>query len=377
MRHEDYDELDRFLLFAEQLEEAQELLLAETVAKSRMAIILLDNLASILILNHARALFRASEESWWRETRRFSNRERAKIEQAFSRQVTLASSRPNGLPRSSEPMLDATGAAVFRVAHRYRNPIYHEDRHNPALLPVLGRLYLRAVCEAFARSEPEVGVSWVGIDRRVEPLRRFGIEPLASSTGGGAFWYSHVAAALTEPLTRDLPVALSAARRTLADDLVRRTQAAAQLLQDLLADGMKPDRIAFAIFWGEFWEAHGADDRLLDLDELRLGPLRATDRLDRQPLSDQDRESMAAADREYVDRIRKLQRDFEPSVTLDSLKTVPPAAERLARCRSLGSLLARYQDLDYELARLEDALDEVARGWDKMIQEEIDRARGK
>lgn len=190
-----YDDIDRFLLFAEQLEEVREMLLGDTVVKSRMAIILLDNLASILLLEHSRRLFEASEGSWWMKMKRFSAKERRRIEGDFSRQVTLAATDSDA-PSFTRPerLLDEGDAAILRIAHQYRNPIYHEDRHNPALLPVLGRLYLAAVARAFARSYPNAGVSFAGIERRVAPLKRFGIDPLgAGEFGRGTFKHGAVA----------------------------------------------------------------------------------------------------------------------------------------------------------------------------------------
>jgi hypothetical protein len=51
-----------------------------------------------------------------------------------------------------KPILDTHDSVVVRVAHHYRNPIYHQDRHNPTLIHPVGRLYAQAVGRAFIRS---------------------------------------------------------------------------------------------------------------------------------------------------------------------------------------------------------------------------------
>jgi hypothetical protein len=376
-----YDDIDRFLLFVEQLEEAREQLLAGTVVKSRMAIILLDNLASILLLADARGLFDASEGSWWMKMRRFPGKERRRIENDFSRQVTLAATDFDApIFARPERLLDDGDAATMRIAHQYRNPIYHEDRHNPALLPLLGRLYLAAVARAFAQSYPSMGVGFPGIEQRVAPLQRFGIDPLdVEEFGGRSFWHGAVAKALVPKLTADLQVDLAEARGVLADDLRLRTETARESLQDLLSDGMEPDRLLFIFRWSQFWEEHGADEGLLALDEERLGPLRADlkDGPRRAPISDSQRASMEEAEQRYIRRIRDLQHDFQPRVTLETLPKTEAAAGRLARARSMTALLQRYRDLDLDLNRFETCVDEAARAWDKLVQDEIDRRRGK
>jgi hypothetical protein len=376
-----YDDIDRFMLFVEQLEEAREALRVGTIVKSRMAIILLDNLASILLLSHARRLFDASEGSWWMKMRRFSAKERNRIENDFSRQVTLAAA-PSDAPRFAQPdqLLDPADAAILRIAHQYRNPIYHEDRHNPALLPVLGRLYLAAVARAFSRSYPSAGVGGSRIEERVAPLRRFGIDPLAQGEfGGGSFWHGAVAEALVPKLTAGLEVDLAEARTVLADDLRIRAQTARESLEHLLEDGLEPDRLLSIIRWSQFWDEHGADEELLALDEERLGPLR-TD-LAGPPcapsITEPERAAMDDAERRYLARLRELQDSFHPRVTLETLPRTEGAADRLVEAGSMMSLLQRYRDLDVDLTRFEDCVDEAVWAWDRMVQEQIDLMRGK
>jgi hypothetical protein len=243
-----------------------------------------------------------------------------------------------------------------------------------------GRLYLAAVARAFSRSYPQAGVGFAGIERRVAPLRRFGIDPLgASEFGHGSFWHGAVAKQLVPKLTAGLDVDLEEGRDVLSDDLRLRTETARQLLRHLMSDGLEPERLLFIFRWSQFWEEHGADEELLALDEERLGLLRVDlkDGPGIPPISESQRARMADAERRYIRRIHQLQRDHRPKVTLETLPKIEAAAERLAMARSMTALLQRYRGLDVELVRFEACVEEADRAWDKLVQDEIDRRRGK
>lgn len=165
----------------------------------------------------------------------------------------------------------------------------------------------------------------------------------------------------------------------LVEDLRLRTEMARSTLQHLLDDGLEPDRLLFIIRWSQFWEEHGADEELLALDEQRLGPPRSDleDESGVSPVTDTERASMKEAERGYLDRMLELQRNFSPRVTLDTLTKVKAAADRLTQAQSFTALLQRYRDLDVDLHRFELCVDEAAHAWDKLVQDEIDRLRGK
>lgn len=48
----------------------------------------------------------------------------------------------------------------------------------------------------------------------------------------------------------------------------------------------------------------------------------------------------------------------------------------LRQAKKIGSLLGRYRTLDMEVRVFEEALAEVAIGWDKHVQSEVDRSLG-
>jgi hypothetical protein len=147
----DPGDLSRFELFAEQLVLAAELVRGGGSARERLALVAIDNLAEVVLYRHMQFAFGASEDMGGRlAVRRFGQRERDRLRQDFDRRVTLALSEPQGIGAFAfpRPVLDEQDAAIFRVAHRYRNGLHHEDRANDALLDPLARLYLIAVGRA-------------------------------------------------------------------------------------------------------------------------------------------------------------------------------------------------------------------------------------
>jgi hypothetical protein len=120
-----------------------------------MALVATDNLAEVLLHHHVQLTFQASEDEGVLAVGRYDQRERDRLRNDFDRRVTLGQAEQTGVGAFAfpVPMLNDADATIFRVAHRYRNGVYHADRHNAALLDPLTRLYLAAVGRAWCRAQ--------------------------------------------------------------------------------------------------------------------------------------------------------------------------------------------------------------------------------
>ena len=331
----------------------------------------LDNLAEVLLHRHRQRCVDLSGEAGWGQSRRFTAKDLDKLRADFGARVALATVEQKFGWYTLPAILDSLDESIVRVAHAYRNRVYHADHHNPTLLPVLARAYLGAVGRAFVRSQPvNVGSS---ITPSATDLATFGYKPRPDSAFDGYFVPAEAAQTIVAHLLSALDVDLAEARRDLQLDLQERVAWIRAMVGSLLRDGMPPDRFAFAILWTEFWEKHGADDELAALDERRLAVMRvATDDTGRQ-----DRRAFEEAETAYTERIRHLQEGFVPSIDLSELDRYVRLADRLSSARSLGALFTRYHKLDESLEGIEDVLAGVAIGWDRWVQDESDRLRGK
>jgi hypothetical protein len=108
----------QFTLFVEQFAEAKRLLDSDSIARRRMALVAIANLAEMLLSRRIRALYRYAEETSFGPVRLFDRRERAKLNSDFGARVSVAQWAPTDglLSTILTPVLDALDAAIFRVA---------------------------------------------------------------------------------------------------------------------------------------------------------------------------------------------------------------------------------------------------------------------
>jgi hypothetical protein len=371
-----YDAIDRFIVLVEQLDLAAELVAAGSLAKARMALVAADNLAELLLNRQARAVFESSEGSHWIRRRRYGSKERERILGDFKRKVALALRPADGpIWRSVEPILDEGDAALMRVAHRYRNGVYHEDRHNETLLAPLSALYLQAVGRAFCRGYRPGSAVGGGLRDRVTPLERWGYKLIDQQARPETFEFRAAAEQVVARICDPMEVRLRELTALLEEDLLLRNSQVRRRAELLLQDGMAPERLDFVIVWSQFWEAHGADETAQRLDERgrRLSDLlREAEEDSRQEIEGELGEVEAAR----IARWHELQEGFKAEVSTETTEEIARLAPRLGQASTAASMLERYERLDNRLRALEEAVGEAESAWGEMIDRAAAAARG-
>jgi hypothetical protein len=367
----DYDAIDRFVTFAEQLDVAADLVQADTLPKARMALVAVDNLADLLLHRHAERVFAASERSWWHEHKRFTRVERERIHKDFRSLLKIAGQSWDMAWHRIDVVVAAEDSPILRIGHSYRNAVYHEDRHNAALIQPLTILYMQAVGRAFSRYY-EPGTAWSTTTDQVAALDAFGYSLPERELGGRMFEFRTAAEAVTSAITGRFDVSLAPLRTSLAEDLVTRTVRLAAIAVGLLEEGMPGDRFEFAFNWALFWDACGADPEAMQLQARReeLSPAFAP--------SDEDagrRELHEEANQAYIARWHELKRDFQPPVRWHDIPRTGKSAEKLTSAQSFPSLLQRYEALDRQVSYLEDGIAGAISSWNGMISNAEDAAR--
>jgi hypothetical protein len=363
-------------LFAEQLDLTAALLRAGGVARGRMAVVAIDSLADVLLYRHMQFSFGASEEMGGRfATRRFDQRERDRLRQDFDRRVTLATTVQTGPMTFAypKPILDAQDATTFRVAHRYRNGVYHEDRHNDALLDPLARLYIAAVGRAWCRAQP--AVSKGGSAGRLKGLRY--VPRHAHAPDKSIIVLPQAVEQLIPELLQDLDVAPRKLAERLAADLVARADAADEARQQLARDGLHRGAHAEMLRHAELRHAHRADPEYVRLQDLSATILdQAIHSSNPQADVDLGRQ-LREAEQQQRERIDALRSDFKPQLSVRTPDSVRHAAGRIRQLRDSTRLLPRYERQDARLRLLESCLGWLDREWDRFITSEEDLRRGK
>ena len=307
-----------------------------------------DNLAEVLLYRHAQFTLQASEETGVFPTPRFDDRVRRQLRQDFDRRVTLATVEHAGVMtfHFPKPILSNTNATIFRVSHRYRNAIYHEDRHNNALIAPLVRLYISAVGRAWYLAQ--------------HPMGRPGmVERLVSDR------------------LRSLEVRPGSLAKRLASDLIERSRATDALRRELSRRGLLAEAQAAMLLGAEVRERYRADPEDVRLKDEMAAVLAELVNYpeDAQPASLQQ-DYIAKRDAEQ-DRIDGLRAGFQATLNLRTSSSIRHAAERLEQVSDVDRLISRYEAQDRRTRLLEICLDAIDRDWDRIVSHEEEVARGK
>ena len=182
------DELERQEMMAVQLDEARSFLARDTVAHARLAFILLDNAAEVMMRRNVEAALSGNKflehiRDRWQEilaehpddtdARRqhdevnsqvVSKRTRKGLAEKFDAKVDFIRDRSE---------IEETEARVLKKLHRYRNELYHRDHIRPQMIRSACLLYFDLACTLFERLR-QSDFSVVTFHMQAPPaLRRF------------------------------------------------------------------------------------------------------------------------------------------------------------------------------------------------------------
>lgn len=355
------DHRQRFLRFVEQLEQAVALLESGRVALQWMALVALDNLAEGLLFRHLEKVFLASDEPTRVEHRAFPARERRAAREQFNKRVEFAREKLESVMPVYFPerILDTHDAVVFRVTHHYRNPIYHQDRHNPTLIHPVGRLYVQAVGRAFIRSH-RWGWAVFSPPAFMQEIAQIGWD----GRGDGAFDPRQAAEAIMPRICDPLTVDGDLLRMELADDLAYRCDIIDEELAILRRDAILGLEEFLVLV--QDWAANRGDEEMLRLQEEHR-------KLEKQAEADGTFDPATAAAIREIEHQQWIHlfgpdRQVRAKVDLQSHTVIRRKGERLRGWRSNEAwLLERYQQLDDELQLLEAAVDMMMAETDRRI----------
>lgn len=152
---------------AVQLQEAKDLLQRETAVHARLAFILLDNAAEVMMFRNIEGLmaYNSMNERMlkrWEEiiqntddpeaqaqhdeikAKVISKTKRAKLERSFDTKVDFLVERNR---------LNSAEGRVIKKFHSYRNELYHRDRIRPVTVRTASLLYFQLVCALFEQGD--------------------------------------------------------------------------------------------------------------------------------------------------------------------------------------------------------------------------------
>lgn len=208
------DDLERLEMMAIQLDEASAFLTRGTVSHARLAFILLDNAAEVIIrrniearLTHIRTMEGVLRQ--WKEIlqRDPANAEARRHHNEVAMEVVPRSVRKT-LAGSFDPKVDfirdqgdiqETESRVLKKLHRYRNELYHRDRIRPETVRSACLLYFDMTCALFERLDQYALTTMAFHMETPSALRKF----VAPETGKGYPTEEQIAASLRAGLGID------------------------------------------------------------------------------------------------------------------------------------------------------------------------------
>jgi len=159
-------------------------------------------------------------------------------------------------------------------------------------------------------------------------------------------------------------------------DLKDRALAVEATVDDLRRSGLTPEIQSDLVRAALLWAAFRADPELVRLQDEKDTLVRAVGERGEGP-ADEVVEAYRANESATERRREALSDGFRAPVTIATAGRMSQSARKLASAEDTVALLERYRTLDEKLALLEQAVASVDIEWDRMVQHELDLARGK
>lgn len=345
--------IEKFRLAVEQLEICRDLIKSSSDTKARIAIILLDNIAEVLMYRHCFETFSSADFTKFIVPQRFPSKTRREVLKYFDEKVVLFQTELKLIPN--------TDAIVLRIGHSYRNAAFHRDMHNQATISMLARILFKTVCSLFAKVYDN-GISEFYRNKRFKWLSTYGL--LSNQVS-----YAQAAAAIAKKLKGGIQTTLPTARKAFASDIENRLAALEELVRHNLPSAEEEflDRTIKAF---EFLEK-GLEEPLSQSYREAIYSVTSGSK------AAVSGEELLTLESSYKQEMQQVLEAFTPTVTWKSILELQSLVIKLRNAQSVDSLLEQYQKMDEALSKFERYLDQAANEWDREIQLEIDRRLGK
>lgn len=320
-------EPEKFQEFIEILEICRDFVRSRSSVPIRLAIVLLDNMAEVLMLHKCRATLEHDDFLKRIVPPKYSLEDRRRVERDFAGKVWFLSTIVR--------LIADQDATILRIGHSYRNAGFHRDEHNNEANQVTVRLLFEAVCHLLSVVYGDGTISG-GDDSVVRWLRKYGIEQRyldygAASRQIGSRLLEGIAASkerVAEALTRDLEGRLNV--------LVAGVSRAFPLPELVLDEILETEE-----FEANYDYERGASERFRQITRLVGQGKKVT------------RQQYRKREREYWMEVRDAYGAFVPSLTWRDVRRVNTAIASLRRHKTARRVFAAYETASDRLARAE------------------------
>lgn len=343
-------EPEKFREFIETLEICQAFVHSDSLVKTRLAIIILDNLSEVLMYHKGNELIEYDRFHKKVIAAKYSQSDREKFAKDFSGKVWFLSEK--------EKLLPLDDATVLRIGHAYRNAAFHRDEHNPQANSIIVVLLFATACRLLTRIYYDD--TMVGGDRSLERwLKVYGINEKCVEFGP-------ISRHIGSVLQKGIAVSQEEATAVLTKDLNERWRRLIdRVMQKLPQSELKLDEILKTEEFGTQFDHEIAQEPIFEANRL-IGQGR--------PFSLPEYQKREL---EYRQTVQTGYSDFKQTLKWNDVKKLKGTFSRLGRQKTPGRMLSVYEELSDRLAKAEYLLISAIQKYEAAAEWASEIARGK
>ncbi len=338
-----------YALVVEQLEVCADLVRSDKPNKARMAIILLDNLADILMLRYCNYKF--SEDDFLSSylKPKFTKEQVEKAKQNIQGKIEL-------LRSNDKKVLTKKDETIIAVCHTFRNSAQHNDEHNPRTTIAISKVFFVAVSNLFARLQHSGHSAYYG-----GPLPEWA----RKYSNDTKIVYKEFAQVIANKLQKGISIKLPILKKALVLDLQNRVNGIEQIVYELPSQSSKDLNYMLKMYQYEQTEQFKNIHK--DLFEARY---RISDK--------------SINYREYGNVMSKVKAEdsvlreaYKPEVTYQTYQKIKLRIKNIETEKDLHSTLRAYERFNAPLEKIEALFIHAVNEWYEYQELLSDIARGK
>jgi len=351
-----HPDIRTFRLVVKQLEESKKFIGKSEVVYSRMAIILIDNVIEILLVDFLNQEIESSYKMSWAYKFDFSSRKIDLINKYFDEKIKAI--KKLGFVNDDD-------ASILKTIHTYRNLIYHQGFHNPVTVDKFAELYFMAASRLFARIYSSTGLSiWGGGEKW---LRGYGLKIDHIN-------FKEASERITSYLLNGFYISLSTIKKMIFEDLNFRINQIILIRKDELP-WLKND----FIFDAHLKVAEYFDENRYLLKECYNSLYEFLKSIDTSKDEDNLKKwlKIKLEAKQIDEKIEKALNNFKQTISSQIPKQSLGFLRKIKNYHKINKLLEKYCSIDKDLLKIELYLNQLMDEFDEEMSKELDLIRGK
>lgn len=343
---EDHDQ--RYRLVIEQLEVCSDLIRSDSPNKARMAIILLDNLADILMLRYCNYKF--SEDYFYSlyQKPKYTKEQLKKAKENIHGKVEM-------LRSNAKTILTKKDETIISVCHSYRNSAQHNDEHNPQVTSAIARILFVTVSNLFVKIQHKGHSSYYA-----GPTPKW----IQKYTNDKMIAYKDFASEIVKKLQKGISLSLPSLKKIILFDISSRIKQIQKKVDELPFEKAKDFSHMLKMF--EYQQSDG-------YKALKTNTYDAKYRIESNTITYHDGFLKSGA-KEQDELLRKA---YKPKVTYLTYLKIKDNYKRISKEQNLDSTLRAYEKYSRPLEQLESLFEQAIDQWYQWQDLLTDIARGK